>query len=224
MRQLIYIPVIHTQVDMGSMADALKESYLERHGEEKWASRVKAIDQMWEGIQRKIEELNLDSHRVKLYQDGLPICGKEIEIVNEVASRGSHNYRILKELLQKGCTLMGTESAELLIKEYQMIKETAQPTGKNRPFWKSLRLWLAAREILRNRDQFIAQRIVETLQDEETGILFMGIHHQVDRYLTARLDSARQACLGKTSPHGITIRYLFHRLPFEYSRRFSASF
>lgn len=220
MRQLIYIPVIHTQVDMGSMADVLKKSYLERHGEEKWVSRVKAIDQMWEGIQRKIEELNLDSHRVKLYQDGLPICGKEIEIVNEVAGRGSRNYKILQDLVQKGCTLMGTESPEFLIKEYQMIKEAAQPKGKNRPFWKSLRLWLAARNILRDRDRFIAQRIVETLQDGETGILFMGIHHQVDRYLTACLDSARQACRWKTNPHGITIRYLFHRLPFQYSRRF----
>lgn len=213
MRQLIYIPVIHTQVDMGSMADVLKKSYLERHGEEKWVSRVKAIDQMWEGIQRKIEELNLDSHRVKLYQDGLPICGKEIEIVNEVASRGSRNYKILQDLVQKGCTLMGTESPEFLIKEYQMIKEATQPKGKNRPFWKSLRLWLAARNILRDRDRFIAQRIVETLQDGETGILFMGIHHQVDRYLAG--------CLDKGSPHGITIRYLFHRLPFQYSRRFA---
>ncbi len=224
MRQLIYIPVIHTQVDMGSMADALKKSYLDRHGEEKWASRVKAIDQMWEGIQRKIEELNLDCHRVKLYQDGLPICDKEIEIVNEVASRGSHNYQILKELLQKGCTLMGTESPELLIKEYQMIKEAAQSKGKNRPFLEKLRLWLAARKILRDRDQFIAQRIVETLQDEETGILFMGIHHQVDRYLTACRGKTNSSTPLTTNPHGITIRYLFHRLPFEYNRRFSASF
>jgi len=122
MRQLIYIPVIHTQVDMGSMADALKESYLERHGEEKWASRVKAIDQMWEGIQRKIEELALDPKQVKLYQDGLPICGKEIEIVRikptlKTTCTGVEMFRKLLDQGQAGdnvgVLLRGTKREEV---------------------------------------------------------------------------------------------------------------
>ena len=115
MRQLIYIPVIHTEVDMGSMAGSLKEAYLSRYGEERWAGHVKAIEQMWDGIKRKVDLLGLDCPKTKLYQDGLPLCGKELQIVTEVAARGSRNHRILLDLVQKGCTLIGTESPQLLL-------------------------------------------------------------------------------------------------------------
>ncbi len=216
MRTLIYIPVIHTQVDMGSMAGSLKEAYVERFGQEKWASHIKAIDQMWEGIKRKIEALDLDVHKTKLYQDGLPICGKEMEIVTELAVRESRNYQILYDLVKKGCVLIGTESPELLLQEYNSLKEELERGTRSKSLWRRLKSSLLAHRILHARDRFIAQRILETLQDEETGILFMGIHHQVDRYLAG--------CLDKGNPHGITIRYLFHRLPFQYSRRFGGAF
>ena len=206
MRQLIYIPVIHTEVDMGSMAGSLKEAYLSRYGEERWATHVKAIEQMWDGIKRKLDALALDYPRTKLYQDGLPLCGKELQIVTEVAARGSRNHRILLDLVQKGCTLIGTESPQLLLKEYRQIKEAVGEGNHPNPFWKRLRSRWQAQRLLVRRDRFIARRIAETLHDGETGLLFMGIQHEVDRFLT-----------------GISVKYLFHRLPFQYTNRFSSS-
>ena len=123
MRSLIYIPVIHTEVEMGSMAGSLKEAYLKRYGEEGWASHVKAIEQMWEGIKRKLDALDLNYSKTKLYQDGLPICDKELQIVTEVAGRGSRNHQILLGLIQRGATLMGTEAPQMLLQEYHQIKE-----------------------------------------------------------------------------------------------------
>lgn len=206
MRRLIYIPVIHTEVDMGSMAGSLKEAYLSRYGEERWASHVKAIEQMWDGIKRKLDALALDYPRTKLYQDGLPLCGKELQIVTEVASRGSRNHRILLDLVQKGCALLGTESPQLLLEEYRHIKEAVGEKNHPNPLWRHLKSrWLAQRLLLR-RDRFIARRIAETLHDGETGLLFMGIQHEVDRFLS-----------------GISVTYLFHRLPFQYTSRFASS-
>jgi hypothetical protein len=37
--------------------------------------------------------------------------------------------------------------------------------------------------LLKRRDEFMAQRINETLQDGETGILFLGMLHSLERYL-----------------------------------------
>jgi hypothetical protein len=37
--------------------------------------------------------------------------------------------------------------------------------------------------LLQRRDQFIGQRIHETLKNGETGILFLGMLHQLEQYL-----------------------------------------
>lgn len=211
MKTLVYVPVIHTEADMGSMAGSLKEAYLDRYGEEGWASHVKAIGRMWEGIKRKLDALALDYPSTKLYQDGLPICGKELQIVNEVASRGSLNHQILLELIHKGCTLMGTESPKLLLKEYRMIQEAI--TGYKDPssfVGRFIFKWISHRLLVR-RDQFIARRIDDTLKDGETAVLFIGIQHEVDRFLS-------RYRLG--IPDGFTVKYLIHRLPFQYEGRF----
>jgi hypothetical protein len=209
-RQLIYIPIIHTEADMGSMAASLKEAYLKRYGEERWASHVKAIEQMWEGIKRKLDALGLDYSGAKLYQDGLPICGKELQIVNEVAFRGSLNHQILLDLIHKGCALMGTESPELLLEEYQMIKKAVAGNKNPKSFvGRFIFKWISHR-LLVKRDQLIARRIAETLKDGETAILFMGIQHEVDRFLPTY----------RPGPDGFVVKYLIHRLPFQYEGRF----
>lgn len=186
------------------MAESLKEAYLNRYGEEGWATHVKAIERMWEGIKRKLDALGLDYSSTKLYQDGLPICGKELQIVNEVATRGSLNHQILLDLIHKGGTLMGTESPELLLEEYRMIKKAVAGNSDSKFFpGRFILKWISHRLLVR-RDKFIARRIADTLKDGETAVLFMGIQHEVDRFL-----------------NGISVKYLFHRLPFQYTSRFT---
>lgn len=141
-----------------------------------------AIRQLWNKIEKNIETLNLSYPKVKVYQDGLPVCGREMDIVQDLANIGSVNHKMLLRLTEKGAHLMGTESAELLVKEYQLIKQTI---GKVNSPLSSLRQnqQKLFDSILKERDRFIAQRINTTLKPGETGVVFIGMLHSLKRWL-----------------------------------------
>jgi signal transduction histidine kinase len=60
---------------------------------------------------------------VRLYQDGLPVCGREEEIVRDLAGSGSQNHQILLELIARGARLTGSESPSLLLEEYELARQ-----------------------------------------------------------------------------------------------------
>lgn len=200
MRELIYVPVIHTEVDMGTMLDLIKKEYLAKYGEEKWQQHLMAINSMWDGIREKIFNLNLPYKRTRIYQDGLPVCGKEIEIVREIAMKGSLNHKIILDLVMLGAKLEGTEDPDLLAQEYNNLKKLCQDANMKEKRSAMREYRRMAEELLLRRDKFIAKRIESTLAEDEIGILFMGLMHTVDKYLI-----------------GIKISYLIHRLPFRES-------
>lgn len=198
MRRLIYIPVIHSEEDMGSMAGPLKYQYIQQFGIAKWREHIRTVEDMWEGIKKKISALRLDYKKVKIYQDGLPLCGKELEIMEDVARLGSHNYAIILELVKKGADLVGTEDAGLLVEEYNSIKKLVGITNVQERRLALKRMQKRRDELLVERDRFTANRISETLRKGETGILFSGIEHEIDKHL----------------PKDIKVEYLIYRLPF----------
>ena len=203
MRQLIYVPVIHSEADMGTVAEPHKKEFTDQFGVCVWNEHIKAVDEMWEGIRKRLCKLDVDHSRVRIYQDGLPLCGREMNIVRDVAAQGSQNHRLVLSLVERGASLEGTEDVQLLLEEYHYIQAiTSEPEpAERRRKAKSLstkRKWL-----LRRRDRFIAQRIGETLKEGETGILFAGIAHRIDKYL----------------PKDINVSYLIFRLPFRKLRQ-----
>lgn len=198
MRRLIYIPVIHSEEDMGSMAGPLKYQYIQQFGIAKWREHIRTVEDMWEGIKKKIRALRLDYKKVKIYQDGLPLCGKELEIMEDVARLGSHNYAIILELVKKGADLVGTEDAGLLVEEYNSIKKLVGITNVQERRLALKRMQKRRDELLVERDRFTANRISETLRKGETGILFSGIEHEIDKHLSK----------------DIKVEYLIYRLPF----------
>ena len=122
-RRLIWVSVIHTQADLGSASEAVKGLYVRSIGQSGWDNHVKAIDEIWQNIKKEIEALNLSYGKVRLYQDGLPNCGHEAEIVTALAKAGSQNHQILLDLMGKGAQITGTESPELLLEEYQLAQQ-----------------------------------------------------------------------------------------------------
>ena len=79
--------------------------------------------------------------------------------------------------------MIGTESIELLIKEYEAVRRslaegdsTADSDPEN-----------STEKILEQRDRYIAQRIDETLAQDQTGVLFIGLLHRVEEYLPSEL-------------------------------------
>jgi hypothetical protein len=174
MARLIYVPVMHSSVEMGSAAGAYKAAFVARFGEGKWQERCDEFDAIWDAIAAAIEVLALDPATLNLYQDSLPICGKEVPLIRDLAAQGSHNHRLLVALIDKGATLVGTESPALLLEEYRLLQSAERAP-------------VQAAALLRRRDAFIAKRIDETLSDGGTGLLFMGALHQVAQLLPSRI-------------------------------------
>lgn len=181
MRTLIVIPIIHTEQDMGSLREQVKQEYITRYGQEKWTEHLKSIDEVWSGIHRMIATLELPYANVRLYQDGLPVCEKEADIVREVAARGSKNHQILVELMEQGARLMGTEDPHLLLQEYQFL-QGGLGGGEQTPDLQNQRKD-QSRRLLAERDRFIAGRINDTLSFGELGLLFLGMAHSVEPLL-----------------------------------------
>ncbi|RKT46123.1 hypothetical protein [Thiocapsa rosea] len=184
-RTLIYCPVIHSQVDLGALRAPVQSATHTAFGAEAWRRRVHTVEQMWTEIEQLIDGLDLDPTRTRLYQDGLPICGHELEIVKEMTYKGSRNHRILLRLHSQGATLMGTESGPLLLQEYNLAKRLLDPEQQGLDSDDRDALQIQARTLLKLRDFFIAGRINETLKAGEVGILFLGMLHDITPGLTS---------------------------------------
>jgi hypothetical protein len=178
---LIYLPIVHTQADMGALKEWVARATLEKTGRAGLSRKTAAIDQIWTEIEAVIDALALAFDRVRLYQDGLPVCGREAEIVTELAQAGSRNHQLLLRLMAQGAVLMGTESGDLLVQEYQLARQslTARPP---RAAGVAAQRRALSDTLLQRRDQFMGQRINDTLKCGETGILFLGMLHSVVRY------------------------------------------
>ena len=165
MRKLFYIPIVHTPEDLGSHLAEVKREYIATYGLPKWREHVEALDDFWRELREILLSLPVDHTKMKLYQDGLPVFGGELELVEQLAEGGNRNYQILSELVKKGATVVGSEDAKLLIEERdELIKNGASGSYDS---------------LMERRDEYIAQRIDSTLEDGETGVLFMGALHRV---------------------------------------------
>jgi hypothetical protein len=182
-RVLFYFPIIHTLADMGDLKESVARATREKTGRTGLARKTVAIDKIWTEIEAAIDALGLSFDRVRLYQDGLPVCGREAEIVAELARAGSRNHQLLLRLIARGAMLMGTESGHLLVQEYQAAKQSVAARPPRAAGVAAARR-AADDNLLKRRDQFMAQRLNDTLKPGETGILFLGMLHQVEPYLS----------------------------------------
>ncbi len=180
MRTLIIQPIVHTPVDMGSMKEALVKQGKAKLGEKEWQLNQEKITKFWNKVEKTLDKLNLDWPKVRIYQDGLPVSGELAQkMVEQVAAQGSKNYQIIKKLMEKGAIIEITESKELLLKEYDYIKQFIQADSEEKKT-KALKEYEKAKDnLIKERDSFIANKINQTLKEDETGILFIGAHHQV---------------------------------------------
>ena len=181
-RTLIYCPVIHTTEDLGKMGEPLRKAGLENLGAAGLERKDRMVRQIWTLIESYIERLEISFDKLRLYQDGLPVCGREYDIVKHMARAGSRNHQILIRLMDKGAMLTGTEDPALLLAEYEWIKQSIHPpldsVEKSSSHTRD-----RAKMLLKQRDQFIAVRINQTLEPGEYGILFIGMLHRVDPLL-----------------------------------------
>lgn len=128
----------------------------------------------------------------KIFQGGMIVGGTEgLKVIEEGISRGSRDYEIVVKLLERGAILQATEDLSLLKKEYTYIRKMAgAKSQKERELW-ALRYKQVQGRLLAQRDDFIARRIAEGLDEGESGILFIGAHHDVLSRLPADIQVTR---------------------------------
>ncbi len=182
MRRLLYVPVIHVDSDLGSIAPAIDKRSTEICGREHWEKHKQVVTAFWNQIEKYFKKLNAGN--LKIYQDGLMADGEHGQkIIEEGAQKGSRNYRIVLDLINRGGEIRKTEDIELLKEEYARILKLAQ----SKSLWERTTAYIGYRfrrdKIMENRDRFIANTINQTLKEGERGVLFIGAFHDVTPYL-----------------------------------------
>jgi len=178
MRKLIYVPIIHTNPDMGSLAPEMEKWANEVVGGENWGNHQRVVNLYWRQLAGYWENKRVAG--VKIFQDGMATNGAVGKrIVKELAQKGSINYQIIEHLLQKGAELVKTEDPILLKEEYFLTKELL----KKKSFLGGIlaTLWYKWKKdkLLTQRDAYVAKAISENLQEGEMGICFLGAYHQL---------------------------------------------
>jgi hypothetical protein len=178
MRTLLYVPIIHTSADLGSLAKDVTKRGIADLGEEVWKEHIKTVEGFWDAISRYFDTVDVSG--VKIYQDGMVAEGEVGQkIVEEGIKSGSKNYEIISSLLQKGAILVKTEDFALVKRERDYLVELTKARTRIGKLIAYLKYRLIKNELLRKRDEFIANRINGTLNQGETGILFIGAYHEV---------------------------------------------
>ena len=187
-RRLIWVPIIHTQADLGSLSGPVRDVYVQQIGRGKWAQHIETVAEMWKTIRREVLSLHLPCEKVRLYQDGLPRCGHEEKIVRDLAKAGSDNHQILLELMERGAQLTGTESPELLMREYELARRVLLSSTSGEQGQAAEEYNECSGVLLDQRDRYIAERIGETLGSDETGLIFLGLLHSLEGRLPPSIE------------------------------------
>lgn len=182
MRTLIYVPIIHTSADLGSLAKEVTKRGMRDLGPEMWREHLKTVESFWSSLAHYFEYG--DEWQAKIYQDGM-IADGEIarRIIEDGIKAGSRNYELVSRLINRGAILVRTERLNLLTEERDRLLSITQAESITQKLFAYFKYKLLKNRLLNKRDRFIAQRIEETLNEGEKGILFIGAYHNVKKYL-----------------------------------------
>lgn len=178
MRKLIYVPIIHTNPDLGSLAQDLEIKAKKAVKAISFRKHKSIVENYWAEIARYWKNKNVSGF--KIFQDGMVtngIVGQKIVV--DLAKKGSINYKIVKQLMEKRAILMKTEDPDLLKEEYFLTKALVNEKSFLGSLFAFLRYKWRKGGLLEGRDNYITKRIDESLQEGETGICFLGAYHQM---------------------------------------------
>src|SRR6266568_1015426 len=178
MRRLIYVPIIHTDPDVGSLVEGIEERARAVVGDNNWEKHKEVVRLYWQEIADYWQGKNVSGF--KIFQDGMPVSGVVGKnIVQSLANEGSINHKIIEQLLDKGAELIQTEDPDPLKEEYFLTRELIQRKSLLDSLGALFRYRWRKDKLLKARDMYIIKSINESLEEGETGICFLGAYHQV---------------------------------------------
>jgi len=184
MRTLIYVPIIHSSADMGSLGKELKNKSVSELGENVWQKHTDTVNGYWDAIESYFENIDIYIKGIKIYQDGMFVDGEiAMKIINEGIKSGSKNFEIVSNLIDRGASLIKTEDFKMVKDEYDGLQSILKSKTNIKKLFLLLRYKVLKQIFLIRRDKFITGRIAETLGQNETGILFIGAYHNIMKRL-----------------------------------------
>ncbi len=182
MRELVLVPIIHIDVDLGKAKDeiiAVKNTIL---SQKRLEQHEKTISMFWDRIQDYFQ--GQDIKNMKIFQDGLAAGGKiGKKIVNELALKKSRNFILLSDLVDKGAIIMKTEDIALIQQEQALFMNLLQSKQVFPIMINYLKYKLNKTRLLKKRDIYIADQINNNLKKGEKAVLFIGAVHNVAYFL-----------------------------------------
>lgn len=184
MRKLIYVPIIHSVADMGTLGDELKRKSVSGLGENLWQKHTDTVNGYWSAIESYFESSELYVKGIKIYQDGMFVDGEiAMKLIGDGVKSGSKNSEIVLNLINRGAILVKTEDFKMVKAEYDGLQLIIKSKSNIKKLVQLVRYKMMKPILLRRRDRFIAAIIDETLGQDETGILFIGAYHKVIKKL-----------------------------------------
>ena len=182
MRTLLYVPIIHTSADLGSLAGDVTKRGIADLGEDVWKKHQRTVEGLWDAISHYFDSIDVSG--MKIYQDGMVAEGEIGEkIVEEGLNLGSRNYQLVSKLLKRGAILVKTEDFNLVKIERDRLLAITQAKSITQKIIAFIRYKLIKKRLLSKRDNYIAKRIDETLNNGATGIIFIGAYHNIKKRL-----------------------------------------
>lgn len=155
-RKLFFVPLLYVSEDM-------PEEY------------IKLFDRYWEQVQSQVTELGNKLGAVhRVYHELIAVAGEEgqkaIENINQRSSG------LINACLEKKASLEAVEDSDILTEFMDWSR--CLMVGLQNPGVAN-KVYDAYMETGKKRNEAIARRIDETLQDDEVGLLLMRESHQV---------------------------------------------
>lgn len=178
MRSLIYVPIIHSHADLGSLAAAVNTQGVLRLGDEYWLKHKQIVDGLWASIRNYFAYIDVTGYLI--YQDGMVTDGElGQQIVEDGKQAGSKNFELLAQLIDRGAILARTENLRIIKAERDRLVAIIETKSTSKKIIAVLKYKLFKNILLRKRDAYIANKIENTLGYNKHAILFIGADHNV---------------------------------------------
>lgn len=180
MKMLTIVPMIHISQEFGILTEGVRKAQIQKRGIRGANRFYKEIERYWQEVSRRIYVARFHApdiaNKLYIFVDGLPNADDMIvrKITADLIAQKIPVYLIIEELQKAGAKAYGTEDPQLLLQEHRIWTEAVKGI---RPDPAMLQ------ELLTRRDRAIAERIDEVLAGEESGLLFIGKAHDVEKEL-----------------------------------------
>jgi len=194
-RNLLVVPIVHTSADLGQLHDCVTRVKRQQGATKATLKKSeKEVEAFWSTLQEAIVAWEIDFSKLIVFQDALPwdptrSPALEHRVVSDLAQKNSRNHQLLMWLMDRGAKVVGTEDPQLLVEDYNLIKKLIETQLSDTSEVENILDSLKAQQqsLLRKRDEYIASRIGAVLNKGEVGIIFLGMLHRIESYLSLEI-------------------------------------